>query len=186
MVAYLADPSTLDPSLVEAMLRLAAIQGDAALYDTCRARFESTRSPIDRSRYLTTLSFFRDSALVERTLRYALEGPLRPQELRTATIGIASYPPFQDRLYAWVEKNYIKIASRIPPEQVAFMPFYASGCSAQRLEAARAFFSQPEHSAMGTEKTLAKVGDQVGDCIDLREREGAAVADYLSEFAAQR
>ena len=184
--AYLADPSTLDPSLVEAMLRLAAIQSDAALYDTCRARFESTRSPIDRSRYLTALSFFRDSALVERTLRYALEGPLRPQELRTATFGIASYPPYQDRLYAWVEKNYAKIASRIPPEQVAFMPFYASGCSAQRLEAARVFFSQPEHSAMGTEKTLAKVTDQVGDCIGLREREGAAVADYLLEFAAQR
>ena len=60
----------------------------------------------------------------------------------------------------------------------------ASGCSLERLEHAEEFFRKPENSAPGTDKTLAQVGEQVKDCVRLRQREGSSVAEFLSEVAA--
>lgn len=176
---YLRDPASIDPSLADAALRLAAIGGDVAFYDEIQKRFETARSPVERTRALTTLGSFRDPALLERTLAYALSGPLRPQELRFVSQGIGSDPRGEQRLFEWMTQHYAAIVSRVPPNFAAFMPFYASGCSAQRLEAARAFFASPEHSMTGTQQQLAKVADQVNDCVGLRGREGAAVAKYL-------
>ena len=68
---------------------------------------------------------------------------------------------------------------RLPPAFASFMPFFASGCSAERLAEAREFFAQPEHRGPATDKQLAQVGEQVADCVRLREREGEAVARYL-------
>ena len=65
------------------------------------------------------------------------------------------------------------------------MPFMASGCENERIEAARAFFAEPEHSVDGTEKNLQKVVDGITDCVSLREREGKAVSDYLNQLAVQ-
>jgi len=82
--------------------------------------------------------------------------------------------------------NYAAITGRVPPQMAALMPFYASGCSAERLESARVFFSEPAHATIGTQQTLSKVADRVNDCVGLREREGAAAARYLSEAAAAK
>jgi hypothetical protein len=88
----------------------------------------------------------------------------------------------RDRLFNWMIHNYDTIMSRVPPMFSAFMPYFASGCSSQRLDAARAFFGDGARSNPGTQRTLAKVGEQVGDCVGLREREGDAVGDYLKDL----
>jgi len=182
--SHLADPRAIDPSMIEAVLHLAALHGDATLYDELRTRFETANSPAGRARFLGALGFFREPFLIERTLRYAIEGPLRPQELQTILGGLRRDARFHDRLYAWMEQNYAAIAAKIPPAYRVFLPHFAGGCSRQRLNAARRFFAQPEHSPQGAPRELAKVGDQVLDCAGLREREGAAVARSLAENGA--
>jgi hypothetical protein len=82
--------------------------------------------------------------------------------------------------------NYDDIMSRLPPMFAQYMPFIASGCSAERLAAAQEFFGDPKRTSPGAEKNLAKVADQVSDCVSLREREGDAVAEYLRGFATSR
>jgi hypothetical protein len=62
---------------------------------------------------------------------------------------------------------------------LAFMPRIASGCSEDRVAAARTFFADPKRAAPGMEKEIAKVTEAVKDCAALRSREGAAVATYL-------
>jgi hypothetical protein len=84
-----------------------------------------------------------------------------------------------DRIIAWMKANYDRISGRLPE---AFRPFFAgagAGCSAGRYAQAKEFFGDPSRSVHGTERQLAKVGDQVRDCVSLRGREGAAVAAYL-------
>jgi len=38
----------------------------------------------------------------------------------------------------------------------------------------------------GTHQQLARVQAQVNDCVNLRSREGEAVAEYLKKFAANK
>jgi hypothetical protein len=83
-------------------------------------------------------------------------------------------------VYRWMTENYAFLASRLPPPVAAtYLPYFAAGCSAERLSAARAFFAQPSRNLPGTDAELAKVGEAVKSCVELREREGRAVSGYL-------
>ncbi len=181
---YLDDPSAVDPSLVAVTLTLAARGGDGELFDTFRRRFEAAEIPADRGRFLAALGAFDSPGLEDRALAYALAGPLRPNELFTIARGMGDTEAGAERVYAWATAHFADLTARIPPDFVAFMPFLASGCSAPRLEAARHFFAAPEHRVPGTEEQLARVGEQVTDCVALRRREGPAVAAYLEGAAA--
>ncbi len=177
---YLADPTAVGPALAPVALEIAAIRGDRALYETYRKRFETTENPAERRWFLIALASFRDPALREENLRYAIEGPLKPQEILAVARVTADRPEERDAVFAWMTKNYDAILKRIPPMLAVFMPYAAGGCSAERLAAGRTFFSESAHSPPGTEKELAKMTEGVEDCLALRQREGARVADFLN------
>ncbi|HZI94045.1 MAG TPA: M1 family metallopeptidase [Patescibacteria group bacterium] len=183
---YMADPKAVDPSLAAVALRLDALDGDRALFDEFRRRFETATTPQERERYLGALGSFRDPAISEEAVKYSLEGKLRPQEIFQVTRGMGSTSKGRDRLFQFITENYPTIISRIPPQFAGFMPFFAAGCEPQRLEAAKTFFADPAHSAQGTSTTLARVTDMVNDCVSLRQREGAAVSAFLSQAGASR
>ena len=133
-----------------------------------------------RQRYIAALGAFSDPALQDAALQYALEGRLRPNEvfIIPGTIGQGS-EAVEEKIFAWTRANYDRLAERIPE---SFRPFFAgmgAGCSAERYATTREFLSDPSRNVPGMDRQLAKVGDQVHDCVGLREREGAAVAAYL-------
>ena len=177
--AFLADPATSDPSLVGVALQLAALRGDRALYEEYRRRLEAAQVPADRQRFLGALGYFRDPALMDDALRYALGGSLRPQEVFTVPFGIGTTVAHQERPYRFLVENFDAIRTRIPPMFLVFTPHFASGCSAERAAEARAFFADPKRAAPGIEKEIAKMSETVADCASLRAREGAAVASFL-------
>jgi len=178
--SYGRDPASIDPALSAAAIRLSAIRGDDAMFDAYSKLFETTQVPADRQRYLVSLGEFRKRELIDRALRFALDGPLRPQEVLTIPNVISNGDLANDnRGYEWMTANYAAITKRLPPDFVAFLPQFADGCSAERLEKAKAFFADPAHQVEGTHKELAKVADSVTNCVNLRQREGQAVAEFL-------
>ena len=179
----LANPAATDPSMAGVILRIAALEGDETLFQTYKSNFETAKSPVLRGLFLGALGAFSDSKLQDAALAYILEGPLHPNELFTIPRRIADTAEGRDRNFNWLLKNYDAITSRLPAEYAAFMPFSARGCSAERLEKAREFFSNPAHQVPGTMNTLQKVSESVMDCVNLRQREGTAVAAYLIKLA---
>ena len=180
---FLADPATADPSIVGVSLQLLALRGDKALFEDFRKRAEAARVPADRSRFLNALGYFRDPALVDEALRYAVTGPLRPQEVFAIPFGVGTDVANEGKPYRFLTENFETIRARIPPMFLTFMPHSASGCSRERAESARAFFSDPRHAAPGMEREIAKMSEAVNDCAVLRAREGSAVAGYLKSLA---
>jgi len=179
--AYLADPSRVDPSLAGVAAWVAAAQGDRALFDAVRKAFQTTTVPADRRRLLGALGRFRDPALVEEALRFALSPEVRPQEVPTIPRMLREVPETRERASQWMLEHYDDIAGRVPQMVVAFIPRLAlqGSCSAERLATVRGFFGEPKHVVPGTEKELAKAAESVQDCMALRAREGASVAAYL-------
>jgi alanyl aminopeptidase len=180
--AYLDDPASVDPAVADACLRLAAQTGDRALFDELCARAEGAATPTERGRYLGVLGSFRDPAIQEAALRYALEGPVRPTEMLLIPRRMDDTNARQDRRFRWMTENFDAITGRLPDAYKSFMPFMAGGCSEKRMKAATAFFSDPEHQGPATGKQMARVTEQVTDCVGLREREGEAAARYLQGF----
>ena len=181
--SYLADPASVHPTLVDAALRLAAVSNDTSFYNECRRRFENAKTPVERRRFLRQLTNFHDPTLIDQTLRYVLEGPLRPQELMS-TFRFVDAPEVREKLWPWAKENYDRIAAKIPPMFRIYLVYYAFGCTEERITAAKAFFSQPEHAPLGTDKELAQLDAQIGTCVGLREREGPRVARMLGQLVA--
>jgi len=180
---YLADPTSVDPSTIGVAIRISALRGHRDMFDEYRKRFESAKKPAERSRFLSALGMFRDPKLRDEALRYAFEGPLRPQEIFSIPGAVASESDAaQEYIFTWLEKNYDTITSKMPPMFRTFLPFFASGCSGKLLKEADTFFMDTTRFVPGVEKQLARVSDQVNDCVGLRDREGPAVAAYLQSL----
>jgi peptidase M1-like protein/ERAP1-like protein len=181
--AYRADPASVDPALAEEAIQLAARRGDRVLFDEFRKRFETAQIPAQRRLFLSALGCFRDPALQDEALRYSLAGPLRPNELHIVSECMDDTEQDRDKTFRWTLQNHDSIVKRLPPMFASFIPFTASGCSAERLKQAQEFFGQPAHQVPGTADTMDKVADQVNDCVRLREREGKAVEKLLRDQA---
>jgi aminopeptidase N len=181
---YLADSASVDPGIADAVVQLAARHGDAALFSEFVRRLEATDVPAIRRRFLGALGAFQDTVLEVRALEYALSDKVRPTEFFVVVQGMGRSDEASGAwLFRWILAHYDRVAARIPPPALRFMPLMASGCSAERLAAAKAFFSEPAHAAPGVEQTLERVSDQVHTCLTLRERESEHVTTYMRGFA---
>jgi alanyl aminopeptidase len=181
--AYMSDTTSIDPSLVGPALRLAAKQGDRELFETYKKHFEAARSPVDREQFLIALGAFQSPELRRAALAYAKEDTIRPNEIFTVGQGMSGDIGGRDLVFSWFTENYDFILERVPPMFTSFSPFVASGCSAERLQAATEFFNQASRNTPGVTKTLSRVSEQVNECVDLRTREGKAVAQFLTAEA---
>lgn len=180
---FLEDPTAVDPSLASLFVRLAAINGDQALFDEYKRRFETAANPRERRLFLTALGAFRDSTLVQEALDYALTGPIRPQELGTIPNQITEQSETRhDLVVGWMITHYAQIYERIPPPNRAYMAYYASGCSLERLDRVTAWLTEPELSIPGIEDRLARVAESVHDCVNLKGREAVSVNNFISQY----
>ena len=181
--AYGRDPASIDPALAGAVLRVAASRGDRARFEEFRGRFEAAVLPVERAHYLDALGRFTEVQAVAAALEYVLKGPLRPQEYLEMPFALAEKTPGnRDRVFSWMEEHYAAIAGHIAPEDAAYLPWLADGASPVRLEAAQQFFADPARTPPGTAKEMEKVAEQVHQRLQLRAREGRAVATYLEEL----
>jgi len=181
---YLADSSSVDPGIADAVVSLAAKHGDAAMFTEYQRRLEAAEVPAIRRRFLSALGAFEDTALTARALEYSLSDKVRPTETFEILRGMGvRNEAAAARMFQWMMTNYDRISSRVPPPALRFLPMFASGCNAERLAAASAFFGDPKREAPGMDKTLERVGDNVHTCLSLREREGERVNTYMRGFA---
>jgi alanyl aminopeptidase len=183
-VRYLADSTSVDPGIADAVVSLAAKKGDAVQFADYQRRLESTDVPAIRRRFLAALGAFEDPALVARALDYMLSEKVRPTETFIIMQGLGGRDEATGaRMFKWMTEHYDQLSTRIPPPALRFMPMMGSGCSAERLAATQAFFSDPKHAVPGVEKTLERVSDNVHTCISLRERESDRVVSFMRGFA---
>jgi aminopeptidase N len=180
---YLADSTSVDPGIADAVVSLAAKNGDAALFDDYQRRLEATEVPAIRTRFLTALGAFEARPLEARALEYMLSDNVRPTEMFVIMRGMGNRDEaFSNRLFHWMMDHYPKIAERVPPPALRFLPMMGAGCSAERLAASKAFFGDPQRAVPGVDQTMERVSDIVNTCLSLREREGERVNRYMRGF----
>jgi alanyl aminopeptidase len=180
---YMKNPASVDPALAGAALRLAAIRGDRKLFDAYRQHADAPRTPDDRGRYLSACGYFRKPELMKEALGMVTSGTIRGNEMFGIITGLGETPSGRALRYAYVVQNYDAIVGRLPAEMKTFMPMFAAGCEADRLEEARAFFADPSRKDPATDRSVTRVADQVSDCVNLRTREGKSVAGYLDSLS---
>jgi cytosol alanyl aminopeptidase len=174
----LDNSGSVHPTLVGTVLAANAVEGDEALFEEYRKRFEAATLPAERARYLTALGRFRNPALRQKARDYSFTGNVRPNELFQLWGG-AETAEERDDLFNWITAHYDDIMKRVPAIFAANMPFIANGCEPERVKRAREFFAA--RKVEGTERQLTRVEEQVNECAALKEKEMTSVSEYLSK-----
>jgi aminopeptidase N len=176
----LADPKGVDTTLADAALRIAARNGDSALFDQLQKLSTSASNPQLRSSALRSLALFRDPVLEKRALEYAASGQVRNQDAAGLFAIELRNRDTQDFAWQYIRDNWDKVQAQLTTFGGAYIVSGTGGfCSADRIDEVTSFFGA--HKVMAAERTLKRTKDQISDCIDLRAAQEPNLKTWLSK-----
>jgi aminopeptidase N len=126
-----ADPASVSPNLREALLRIVAMQGDAATFDRFLALLRASRDNLEREQLSHVMTSFEDPKLVERALEFALGPDALSGQGAWLVDDIANWHPDAAWRYALAHQDRMPADSET---QLMFMPMIAE--HAHRIERA--------------------------------------------------
>ncbi len=177
---YLADPTSVDTTLAQTALGIAAVNGDAAFFDQLQKTYETSTNPQLQEGALYRLAFFKDPALEKRELDYTLSGKVRNQDsARMLAIPLGSNDT-RDLAWQYIQQNWDKVTAQLTKWSVgAIAGSTGSFCDAASRDQAVAFFAT--HKVEGSERALKRAVDQINDCIELRANQDGNLKQWLAK-----
>jgi aminopeptidase N len=165
--AVMKDPAAVDPSLLETVLNVAAIGGDAALYDAYLAQLKKSFAPEVHYDYLDALAKFRDPALLARSLEYALSSDIRSQDRPRFIASIIENPAGGQTAWNYLQAHWKELQSRAPkwsmPRIVRSLGTLCAESSAGNV---RAFFAG--HSVPAAERSIRQSLETISACVETK------------------
>jgi len=179
---WLADHSVASPELAAVALRLAALDGDAALYDRYLASAKAEKNRLDRQRILDALGSFRDPELIARGFRVYQEQEFDPREAYSLVAGPASYGPTRDLPFNFAQKNFDAIVAMMPRDFGAVVPRLGAGfCDEPHFNAMAAFFGPKARNFAGGERRLTQSLEQIQQCAAFKAKAAPQLAAFLGK-----
>jgi aminopeptidase N len=178
----LQDAAAVSPELAPVFFSIAALNGDAALYDSFMAKAKSSEIPGTYYVYLTTLSQFSDPKLLQRTLDYAISGQVRSQDVKSVIGQVMQNPAGRSVAWDFVRAHWTELSKAGGPyNSGALIGSAASLCDAEQENQVREFFST--HSAENSSRILKQTLERIDYCVDLKAREESPLSAWLGEHS---
>jgi aminopeptidase N len=171
----------LDASIAETALQLAAIDGNAALYDLYLARMvDAATSPAEQRHYLGALSFFSDAELQNRTLAYTISSNIRTQDAPTLIRRMMQRPSASATTWQHVKNNWDSIERSFGifqglPTVVGSIQHL---CDVDAKNDVNRFFG--EHRVAGTERALQQSLESIERCAATKSAQAPNLAAFLA------
>jgi aminopeptidase N len=180
-LAYLEDRAAVPPSIAGAVLRTAAAGGDRALYDRYFAEIARHRStPEEYYRFFGALASFRNPALVQRTLEFALSAEVRSQDTSTLIGLLLNQPGARDATWTFVKSNWAQLTEKLGVFQgiPGIVGSLGGFCSIDRANEIRAFFEKNPvpAAARGLQQSI----ERIESCVALDQRQSPSFSRWLS------
>lgn len=179
---YLQDRSSLDGSLVPAVLGLAARSGGPALYERYSEAARGARSPEEFLNFLYGLVSFPEPDLVRRTLETAVSSDVRSQDSPYVLVALLNNPDSRKQSWVWIKDHWAAVQARFTISSGARV-VAATGtfCNAADRVEVQGFFAN--HPVESSERALAKALHNIDACIELRDQQSSNLAAWLRTFA---
>ncbi|MEO6965385.1 MAG: M1 family metallopeptidase, partial [Acidobacteriaceae bacterium] len=118
---YIADPASVDPSLVRPAIFIATGNGDSHLFDQLQRLSKTSNDPGVQTTALFALANFHDPVLVRRALDYATSGQVRNQD--SVFLFVYALRNRDTRPVAWdyIQKNWDKVHAQLTTMMGAYL-----------------------------------------------------------------
>ena len=170
----------LEPSVAEAIVRVAAQHGDARLYDGLMAASDRVTSPEEHYRYLYAAADFRDPALIDRALQYSLSPQLRSQDTAIYLGRFFGNEAARSRAWSFLKQHWADLESKIVISwgDVNLVNSLASFCDAGTRDDIRTVFTH--HKLPTAARTLDQTIERINNCIELRDEQTTTLTAWLA------
>jgi aminopeptidase N/puromycin-sensitive aminopeptidase len=175
---YLADPSSVDATLGQTALAIAARNGDAALFDQLQKIAETSADPEMQEGALRLLPEFEDPALVERALNYATS-KVRNQDALGLVASALNSDANREQAWKYVKSHWDAVKTLLTPEMGAYLVDSTSSfCSAEEAADVKAFFD--EHKVPSADRSVAHALESIGGCMELRQLQQTNLDQWIA------
>jgi hypothetical protein len=176
---YLADPGSVEPSLVQPAIFIATRNGDSHLFDQLQQVSKTSNNPEAKTTALYALATFSNPVLLRRALDYATSGQVRNQD--SVVLFIIALRDRDTRPITWdyIQKNWDKVHAQMTTMMGGFfVGSTGSFCSQEKGQEVQTFFTA--HPVMAAERAVKKATDSIHDCSVLRATQQPKLATWLA------
>jgi aminopeptidase N len=177
--ALLTNEDSVEPTLRAAVVDIAAIGGDAALYDKYLARARQSVVPEVRYRYMTGLTKFRDPALIRRTFDLILSPDVRTQDAKLMIASLMANPAARDTTWNLLREHWTAVQAKTGEfvGNTVIVRSLSNFCSEQRADEIKEFFAA--HPVPDADRTLHQTIERVTTCAATAEAQQSPLTRWL-------
>ena len=160
----LAKPGSVEPTLLDIAIKLAALGGDAALYDRYLASSKAATDPEVRYQYLYALPSFTEPALVRRTMDLALSADVRSQDAKNVIARMLGNVDTHALAWQLLRQRWPEIQKKTGEfvGNTVVVGALSSFCDASTAAEIRTFFGT--HKVPDAERTLQQALERITAC----------------------
>ncbi len=176
---YLANPSSIEPTLGQTATSIAAINGDAAFFDRLQKTFETAENPQLQETALRLLAQFKDQSLERRALDYTVSNKVRNQDAAIEFLIMLRGRNTRDQAWQFIQQNWDKVQAQLTTSMGAYLVGgTGSFCSADIRDQVESFFST--HKVAASERALTRAKNQINDCMELRSTQEPKLKEWIA------
>jgi puromycin-sensitive aminopeptidase len=187
--ALLTGSAASEPTLRSTIVDIAALGGDAALYEKYMARARQAVVPEERYRYMTGLTTFRDPALIRRTFDLVLSPDVRSQDAKLMIASLMANPAARELTWSLLREHWPAVQAKTGEfvGNTVIVSALSNFCSEQRAGEIRTFFAA--HPVPDADRTLHQTIERITTCAAIANVQQPALTRWLereSETTAAR
>jgi aminopeptidase N/puromycin-sensitive aminopeptidase len=176
---YMNDPRSMEGTIVGPALAVTAANGDAtALYDHFKEAMGRARTQEEYYHYFSALTTFPQPELVRRTLALVDEGKLRQQDYVRLFPALLAESPGREIAWDYLKAHWDALAEKVTTfGGRGAVSALGSFCSVPMRDDVKQFFTT--HRAPGAERALRQSLEQMNNCIEFKQLQGANFEKWL-------
>ncbi len=181
---YFTDRASVDATLAEAALTVAARNGDAALFDKLQLAYENETDPEIQIGALRLLASFRDPQLVKRSLDFAVSSKVRNQDAAIQFVIALRDLETRDLAWDYVKANWDKVHAQLTESMGEYLvSATGSFCSATARDDVSSFFAT--HKVAAADVELKHAIEHINGCIAFRSEQEQNLKQWLASQSAK-
>src|SRR5262245_12020578 len=172
-------PGSVEPTLLNAAVRLAASEGDSALYDRYLARSQAAVNPEERYQFLYALTAFAKPDLVRRTMELVVSPEVRSQDAKLVISSMLGNPSTRDLAWTLVRERWTEIQQKTGEfvGNTVIVGALGSFCDAGKADEVQQFFTA--HKVPDAERTLKQSVEAIRSCARFAGAQQPKLAQWL-------
>lgn len=180
VLSELGKPGSVESTLLNAAVPVAALSGDAALYEQYLARSRAASDPEEQHRYMYALAAFSDPPLVRRTMDYIAGPEVRTQDTKIFIARLLGNPDARQLARELLQAHWTDVQKKTGEfiGNTVIVSALGAMCGARALADVKKFFAV--HKVPDAERTLQQSAERIEACTRLAAAQSGKLAEWLS------